>query len=132
MEESKKGRDIHMVKMQQEVPMIPAQPSGFDPVRNVEVEIGQSLLPAILAFDDKVGLHTYPIGVVELQLDKSEVSAHEYAQHIWHSLSEKINDHLRQDGLPPLTGLDAAGPPNSSTPRCNEARERFLADAPFV
>jgi len=123
--------------------MIPAQPSGFDPVRNVEVEIGQSLLPAILAFDDKVGqhyrrvrclvrLHTYPIGVVELQLDKSEVSAHEYAQHIWHSLSEKINDHLRQDGLPPLTGLDAAGPPNSSTPRCIEERERFLADAPFV
>ncbi len=70
--------------------------------------------------------------MVELQLDESEICADEYAQPIWRALSANINEHLRQDGLPPATGLDAAGLPSPGTPRCIEERERFLADAPFV
>jgi glycosyltransferase involved in cell wall biosynthesis len=47
-------------------------------------------------------------------------------------LSSKINKHLQQDGLLPVTGLDTGGVTGPSTLRCVEEREQFLEHAPFV
>src|SRR5258708_2394956 len=119
-----------------------AQVPDLAPVRIVEIEVGQPL-PDVSAFDEKTGqhyqralclvrLHTQPLGLVELQLDEQELSAEKYASHIWRSLSEEINEHLRQDGLPAVTGLDATGLSSPATSACLEEREQFLVHAPFV
>jgi glycosyltransferase involved in cell wall biosynthesis len=119
-----------------------AQEAGFLPMRMVEIELGHPL-PGLVAYDEKTGqryrralclvrLHTQPLGLLELQLDENGASASEYVSHIWHALGEKINEHLRQDGLPAAPGLDVAGLPAISTPHCIDARERFIAQAPFV
>jgi glycosyltransferase involved in cell wall biosynthesis len=95
------------------------------------------------AFDEQTGqcyqralclvrLHSLPLGLVELQLNEHGVSAEQYASHIWRSLSEEINAHLRQDGLAAVNGLGAEGLVCPSVPACLEEREQFLAHAPFV
>lgn len=116
--------------------------SDFAPERIVEIEIGQPL-PPVSAVDERthqhyrralclVRLHTQPLGLLELQLAESGMKADEYAQHIWGTFSVQINEHLQQDGLPRVAGLDAAGLPGPRTPRCIKEREQFLTDAPFV
>src|SRR5438132_7130743 len=119
-----------------------AQIPDLAPVRILEIEVGQPL-PDVPAIDEKTGqhyqralclvrLHTQPVGLMELRLGEHGVSPEECASHIWHTFSERINEHLRQDGLPALTGLDVTGLFEPATPACLEEREQFLARAPFV
>jgi GT2 family glycosyltransferase len=119
-----------------------AQVPVLVPARVIEIELGQPL-PLQHVLDDRTGryyqralcvvrLHTQPLGVVELQFDKVEMSGHEYSSLIWNTLSTKINEHLLQDGLAPIQRLDAAGLPSPSTPWCIEERERFEHNAPYV
>src|SRR5260370_20050160 len=70
--------------------------------------------------------------LVELQLEERGVSAGEYAAHIWRTLSETINEHLRQDGLPAVARLGEGGLLSPGEPQCVETVERFLANAPVV
>jgi GT2 family glycosyltransferase len=111
-------------------------------MRILEIEVGQPL-PDVSAVDEKTGqhyrralclvrLHTQPLGLVELQLYEHGMRAEEYAFHIWHSLREAINEHLRQDGLPAVTRLDVVGLVSPAIPACLEEREQFLIHAPFV
>lgn len=119
-----------------------AQVPELEPTRILEIELEQPLSD-ISALDEKTGrfyrralclirLHTQPLGMVIFQFDEQGVSASACARHIWHNLHVKINEHLCQDGLPRVIELDAVGLPSSTTPRCLEERERFLAQAPFV
>jgi GT2 family glycosyltransferase len=114
----------------------------YAPMRILEIELSQPL-PDISTFDRKSGcyysrarclvrLHTQPLGLVELQLKENGILAGELAKHIWNNLGEQINEHLRQDDLSPVTGLDAAGLLCPGTLSCIEAREQFLTHAPFV
>src|SRR6266513_2896530 len=91
----------------------------LEPVRVVELELGQPL-PTILSYDDQTGrhychakclvrLHSHPLGIIDVQLDGAGGRPQRYAQHIWNMLHLQINEHLRLDGLPPVTGLYAAG-----------------------
>jgi GT2 family glycosyltransferase len=119
----------------------PAAPD-FHPIRILEVEIGQAL-PDVPSVDPRTGrayqtamalvrLHTRPLGWIEVRLDGAGLSAADYADQIWAALRPVIVEHLRADGLPGVTGLDAAGLPMGETPPCVEDRARFLAHAPFV
>ncbi len=118
------------------------QPADSMPLRILEIELGKPL-PTLSATDEKTGqayqgahclvrLHDHPLGMVNLQFDKNELEAQDYAQHIWRSLHESITGHLRQDGLPLPTGLDCMGLACPDTPLCIEEREAFFAAAPFV
>ena len=115
---------------------------SYVPMRIVEVELGQPL-PPISARDEETGhtyeralclvrLHTQPLGMLELPLDVRETPPNIYAQHIWSVLGESILEHLRQDGLPPVIGLNAQGLGSAAAPRCIEERQKFFASAPFV
>src|SRR5437764_739076 len=108
IDKQKKEMNTRMYKLpnKQKAAAALAQASDFAPARILEIELGQPLLP-ISAVDEKTGhhyqrvsclvrLHTQPLGVVEFQLAKSEVSAYEYTQYIWHTLSGQINEHLLQ------------------------------------
>ena len=134
--------DTRILLRKQEASAPLAQVPDLVPARILEIEVGQPL-PPVPALDEKTGqhyrralclvrLHTRPLGQVELQLDEHGVSAHKYAPIIWRTLSEKINEHLREDGLPAVAGLSAMGLSNSNTPACLEEREQFLAHAPYV
>jgi glycosyltransferase involved in cell wall biosynthesis len=134
--------NMHLPLIGNENSTIMSQAPDFSPMRIVEIEIGDPL-PTVSAFDEKTGqhyqraiclvrLHTQPLGLVELQLGESGMNADESAQQIWRTFSAKINEHLRQDGLLPVTELDAAGLPSSSIPRCIEERDALFANAPFV
>src|SRR5437660_4384354 len=54
-----------------------------------------------------VFLHDRPLGTVEFQFDDGEVSAQQCAHQIWQQLYHQINQHLLQDGLPPVTTLES-------------------------
>jgi GT2 family glycosyltransferase len=114
----------------------------FEPLRVLEIEIGQPL-SNMSAFDDKTGrhyrlanclvrLHTQPLGIVELQFDENGMSAHECAQNIWCALHTQIIEHLKQDGLPLVTELDAGGLSGSVTAHCIEKRNSLFTNPPFV
>src|SRR5947207_8229220 len=101
---------------------------NFSPVRICEIEISKPLLD-ISAINEQTGrqyqraqclirLHTQPLGLLELPLDGSGANAEVCAGHIWQALGEQINAHLREDGLPQVAGLDAAGLQSEQTPRC--------------
>jgi GT2 family glycosyltransferase len=124
-------------------PALPVEETAeFRPVRVLEVELGAPL-PDILPSRAAAGqvferalvlvrLHTRPLGAVEMALVDGGLGAACYAQAIWCSLAKEIAAHLRQDGLPAPTTLEAAGLPSASTPPCLQERDAVLAQAPFV
>lgn len=138
----KTNMQVHTLSGKPETSASAVQAAGYVPARILEIELGEPL-PLVSAVDEKTGqryqcaiclvrLHTQPLGVVESPLVEEWTSPYDYAQHIWRALGAQINEHLQQDGLPPVTWLDVAGLPSSGTPRCIKDRERFLVQAPFV
>ena len=111
-------------------------------MRILEIELGQPL-PIISAFDDKTGkcyqrasclvrLHGQPLGIVAFEFVDSLLDPELYAEQIWFTLKEKINEHMQQDGLPSVIELNTNGLYSHVLPRCIEEREQFLIKAPFV
>lgn len=118
------------------------QATQYIPLAILEIELGETL-PTLSACNEQTGyryqralclirLHSQPIGRIELGLNDGQASPQDYAPQIWDALRTQINEHLEEDGLPPVSSLDARGLAAVSTPRCVEERERFLAHAPFV
>ena len=121
---------------------IVAQAFDRAPVRMLEVELARPL-PTLSAIDEKTGqryqcarclvrLHDQPLGVVDVAFQGHQLAAQDYVQHIWRTLDAQIMEHLRQDGLPAVSGLDAGGLPGPQYPLCIEQREAFFAAAPFA
>jgi hypothetical protein len=111
----------------------------FRPIAVVEVELSAAI-PALPADDaGRYGsvrlftrLHGHPLGSVDLDAAEDGFSAERCAEAIWASLASEINHHLRADGLPPLSGLTAAGISTVGAPRCQAPRRAVLAQAPFA
>src|SRR5260221_6557483 len=87
-------------KSKNDVPASGFQPSDFQPVWVLEVEIGRAL-PGLSTVDLKTGqkyrrgmflvrLHNQIIGIVELRLDQDTLSPAEFAHHIWSALKPSI------------------------------------------
>lgn len=137
-----KDKSLTMLALPPDTARLEPEAPAFQPVRLLEVELSQPL-PSISAYDARtercyqraqvlVRLHTRPLGLVDLHLDEDGLSAAAYADQIWQDLRQAINDHLRQDGLPEMTGLTVAGLPYSEEPTCLRKRNQFLAEPPFV
>src|SRR5947209_14347107 len=133
---------IDMAIMQKETVWADEQSLSHAPARILEIEL-EHPLPTISSFDEKkeryyrrayclVRLHTQPLGLVMLNFDKDELRPDEYALQVWQALHERINEHLRQDGLPSVMALDEHGLPAASMSLCKAEREQFLAHAPFA
>lgn len=115
---------------------------SFSPIHICEIELSKPL-PDISAVNAHTGqsyqrarclirLHTKPLGLFELSLDACSAKAENYIVRLWQELGAQINTHLREDGLPAVTGLSTTGLPALQTPTCLQAREAFLQRAPFV
>ncbi|HXT35818.1 MAG TPA: glycosyltransferase, partial [Chloroflexota bacterium] len=127
------------------LPVPPVRSEGrprFRPVRILEVEIGGPL-PALHSLDSATGeiferawalvrLHTQPLGEVELRLEEDGLNPADLAREIWGALETEIRAHLRADGLPEPSALDAGGLPTAAPPKCVQEREAVLAKAPFA
>ncbi|WP_212648238.1 glycosyltransferase family 2 protein [Deinococcus hopiensis] len=130
-------------------PVVPTAPpsSGAHrpeprPLRVLEVELAGPL-PTLQPRDPETGrvypgarvlvrLHARPIGLVDLDLPPGGLGGEALAGELWAALSGEINGHLREDGLPEVTHLGAAGLPTFSTPRCLTERQALLERAPFM
>ena len=117
-------------------------PPGFKPIRMMEVEISESL-PDVSAkhpVSDTVyteayaliRLFTQPIGLIHIDLSMGQVSATALARQIWQTLHAEINTCLRDNELPTILSLDAAGVAQTDTPSHLKEQEAFLCSAPFV
>jgi GT2 family glycosyltransferase len=119
-----------------------SQVTRFEPAAMLEIEISRALrlekpIDPNTCRDYRralalVRLHTQPLGVVELALDQGGADADLIARSIWNALESEINSHLREDGLPEISSLDAEGLASAGAPSCLEARATFLAQAPFA
>jgi GT2 family glycosyltransferase len=114
----------------------------FSPLRILEVDIGRPL-PDISALESGTGqvykralalvrLHSQPLGIVELQLQQHGLSAEGYARQIRQALCAEIAAHMRLDGLPAPSALEAGGLSSAGTPKCVQERNAVLTNAPFV
>jgi O-antigen biosynthesis protein len=116
-------------------------PAAFEPIRVLELELSGAL-PQLDAISHPsrryrralalVRLHSWPLGVVELELGDDGLAPSESARAVWRALGTVINRHLVDDGLEPVSDLTGRGIQLDRPPSCLEARERALADAPFV
>lgn len=120
----------------------PGERAALEPIRILEAEIGAPIADIAPAQSERgqpyrrarclVRLHSRPLGTVDIDLPKGELSAAECAATIWRALATEIQAHLEEDGLPSPGSLDVAGLPPPAMPRCLEERERFLSGAPFA
>ena len=115
---------------------------NFNPVNLVDVEISRPLptLESAASLENEyskrcmvfVRLHGIPLGMIEMELPPQGLTARAFADQIWHGLAGEINQHLIQDGVDVVGGLDENGIPSVEIPECLRSRQAFLADAPFV
>jgi GT2 family glycosyltransferase len=117
-------------------------PADYSPVRILEIDLDQPL-SAITGYDPRtqrtyrtvrllVRLHTHPMGVIDVDLDASGLSAAESATLIWAKLGAAINEHLRQDRLQPIASLAELRSSTGDMPLCLHTRANVLVQAPFV
>jgi glycosyltransferase involved in cell wall biosynthesis/GT2 family glycosyltransferase len=136
------GMDRRLFSKKPEASSSAVQTAAFVPARILEIELSRPL-PHVSAVNEQTGqcyqralclvrLHTQPLGIVELKFATNELTPDEYVPKIWQALNEQVNEHLQQDGLPPVTELTANGLPSLNVPTCIEEHEQFLTNAPFV
>ncbi len=115
--------------------------SYFEPTRVLDIELGAPLKPVPSELPSRhrheravalVRLHARPLGLVELPLGGNGLSSQECATRLWGALAPRINEHLVDDGLAPVSGIPANGLVHTSRPRCIHERDRAFADAPFA
>jgi glycosyltransferase involved in cell wall biosynthesis len=119
-------------------PSVPA-PREFAPIAIREIELAAPLedIPATTLDGAPYGrarvlvrLHSKPLGVLDLEVTDGSVPAALCASAAWKAFADKINDHLRADGLPDAAGIDIRGLPGGRAPRCLRGRQQLLRDAP--
>jgi glycosyltransferase involved in cell wall biosynthesis len=114
--------------------------SAFAPIAVAEVELSAPLRtltatgPGVRYGSARlvVRLHTRMIGVVDVDLSAEELTPRACARAIWAALGPAINEHLREDGLPELDGLDELGLAAAPAPPCLDGRAAVLRDPPPV
>ncbi len=111
----------------------------FEPVRIVDVDIGEPLLD-IPAIDPQTGrgysrarmfvsLLGQPVGFVDVDLGKDGMCAADVAWRVWRALGPAIAASVKAHGAPDVTGLGADGIRVPESVRKEEAR---LAEGPRV
>jgi GT2 family glycosyltransferase len=115
--------------------------AAFKPTRVLEIELEDPLVfvPSELPSGQRheqalalVRLHSRPLGLVELAVGDLALSPEECAAQVWRALGARINEHLVNDGLSPVTEIPATGLRQTLEPRCVVERKRALAHAPFA
>lgn len=113
---------------------------GFKPTQLCEVELSQAL-PALRpsAFGSiyqrlllLIRLHGQPLGLLDLKVPSTGMSAEDLAVQIWRSQAESIQSHLRQDSVPFVERLGVDGIEETHLARCLHDYQTMLANAPFV
>jgi GT2 family glycosyltransferase len=104
-------------------PVQPRRDAGPAPVRVLTVELAEGV-PGVLDGDRPDGtryaaaqilvrLHGQPLGLLDVRLPPGGLEPAELTRVIWEQLAESIDEHLREDGVPPLDRLDP-GPPGEA------------------
>jgi glycosyltransferase involved in cell wall biosynthesis len=111
----------------------------FAPIAIRELELAAPLEPIAATMPDGrpyraarvvVRLHSRPLGLLDLDVTDGTLPGAVCASAAWDAFGQKINEHLRADGLPEAAGIDVGGLPADPSPRCLQRRERLLHDPP--
>lgn len=114
----------------------------FKPIKIVKIELSQPLRE-ITAMDGSekilyqkalvlVRLHTYPLGLLDIDFIDGLITPVQLAVECWAILREEINSHLRQDGLSPIIHLSVHGLSSASLPECLIKQQGVLKDARLI
>jgi GT2 family glycosyltransferase len=119
-----------------------AEPASFRSRRVLETELAAPMSPidAEPLLDGSrpdaawvlVRLHTWPIGIVELDLRDGALSATDLSSGIWAAHASAISAHLAADGLPVPAALSPSGLDTPADVPCLASRRAFLGQAPRV
>ena len=115
--------------------------AAFRPVRILELELSNPIpkleptkIGDTAAFYERalllVRLHSYPLGMVELELPGGTLPASALAQAVWDTLAGEIRQHLLEDDLTDVGALPLGGLVSEGEPLCLAKRREFLASAP--
>jgi GT2 family glycosyltransferase len=77
-----------------------------------------------------VRLHTRPLGMIGIGVQDGGFAPSACARAIWQQLGDRINQHLRNDRLPPIAGIDSDGLAEVEAPPCLKRRGTVLGRAP--
>ncbi len=118
----------------------PRDSTEFDPVRMLEIELSDPLVPIEPASDGRrypraialIRLHAQPLGLAELEVPAAGLEPAAVAAAVWPGVRDAATAHLAQDELSAPEELGAGGLLTEDTPPCIGAREAFLATAPFL
>jgi glycosyltransferase involved in cell wall biosynthesis len=113
---------------------------SFQPIRIVKLELSLPLPPIEKTVNGVqygsaqilVRLHHHPLGMIEVPLQDITLEPAGYAPLIWDALGSAVNDHLGQDGLPPVPALPLAGIPAVKTAECLLQQQRLLDKHPLI
>jgi len=116
--------------------------SSFEPIKILSVELEQPLPHLDLQNNPNqkdytralalVRLHTYPLGILNVEIPVNGLSSDELAKQIWLSLEIQIKDHLNRDGISLIKPLDQNGLNLSPSPVCLQRQQALLHSAPLV
>ncbi len=112
------------------------------PVKVLEIELSQPLAE-IDARDGHqeeiyskalilVRLHSFPLGLLELDFTSGVITADDLALECWSQLNRQISQHLCEDGLDQAWQLTEAGLPHDVIPKCLVKRRASMLEAPPV
>src|SRR5215213_6437709 len=113
----------------------------LDPIAVGDLELTEALVP-IPSSDPEgtrygrarlvVRVHTKPLGVIDVPVGDDGISAASCAAAIWAELGDTLNEHLRRDRLPEVTGIDVQGVRATASPLCLQRRAKAIREAPRV
>ena len=109
------------------------------PMRVMQVELSRPLPVLRAGFSDRgahyrgarvlVRLHSYPVGVLDVDLTGGELAARDLAALIEQELGDAVSAHLNRDGVT-TTRVGPRGLAQGLEHQCVKARAALLADAP--
>jgi O-antigen biosynthesis protein len=113
----------------------------FEPTVVLDVDLAEPI-PSIYQVSESgrqyrralslVRLHSYALGIVDIDIGASGLPAGAHAAAIWSTLDGAINAHLAADGLAPLSALPLDGITGQGIPACIETRARVVRDSPSI
>ena len=118
----------------------PASATSREPSRLLDLELSEPL-PSVSPLHGTrryrratalLRVHRVPVGLMPLELPPGGLEADDLARAIWTAAGDVVNAHLREDGIPEPSGLEAGGLTAAADPACQRARRELLETAPPI
>jgi GT2 family glycosyltransferase len=123
-------------------PMPVVQAADRSPITIQQIELSEPI-PSIPSaeggragtdrnFKGLIRLHSQPLGLIDLVMPSGGLTSRALASQIWNSLADKIQDHLKDDGIPTPDTLDEQGIPDPEGAGCKQRISAKSDEEPYI